>query len=232
MMYDNTMLDNHFADLKRRHVLDDKYLDSARVAIEDAIEIIDQNDGIVNKRIYDAFFNGSIPRFLDVDIIVTKMYVKEYGNVILYEKFMDELVKFLEGKKVLSITSWLGVLQYHLKKRGIDIITTDFDLLPDNNRSVIIMDTMDAVRSYGKEVDYVLCANPPFLSDEPRYAIETMRKVNPNLVMIYIGEYRGGWNADYRFFDAVQHIRDTNADGICRTFRTSITRFEGINLFK
>ena len=232
MMYDKVALDNHFADLKRRHVLDDKYLDSARAAMEDVIKDIDQNDGIVNKRIYDAFFNGSILRFLDVDIIVSKLYAKEYGNVILYEEFMGELVKFLEGKKVLSIMSWIGTLQYHLKKRGIDIIATDLGILPDNNRSVINMDTVDAVGLYGKEVDYVLCANPPFLSDEPRRAIKVMRKVNPDLVMIYIGEDRGGWSANYEFFNTVKCVRDINADGICKTFKTSITRFEGIHLFK
>jgi hypothetical protein len=68
------------------------------------------------------------------------------------------------------------------------------------------LDCVASVAKYGKEAAYIICSWPPFRSVDLYKALLKMREVNAVCRLIYIGEMKGGCNAETRFFDAAQFI--------------------------
>lgn len=59
-----------------------------------------------------------------------------------------------------------------------------------------------------------------------------MRKVNPKLLLLYIGEDYGGCTADDDFFDNVEHVDDIEFYKISRKYRTWYGLNDTLRLYK
>ena len=71
-----------------------------------------------------------------------------------------------------------------------------------------VMDAIDAIKKFGKEVEFIIMSWPPYNEPIAYEVLKTMREVNPNLKLIFIGEDYGGCTADDNFFDNVKEIED------------------------
>ena len=94
-----------------------------------------------------------------------------------------------------------GMLSKALKDVDTDIITTDDKSWINGEHSYLSfedwferpfteveeLDCVDAIKKYGKDVDYVL-VSWPYMDNNCYKALLAMREVNPNCTMIYIGE--------------------------------------------
>ena len=129
------------------------------------------------------------------------------GFPLLTGKFIDNLAEYLKGKKVLEIMSGCGSLSYFLEEKGIKCITTDNYSWEDRWNIIwkkpIKLDAVKAIEKYGKSVDYVLMSWA-YMDDTAYRCLNAMRKVNPNLRMLYIGEGAGGATANDKFFEAAE----------------------------
>jgi hypothetical protein len=67
------------------------------------------------------------------------------------------------------------------------------------------MDALEAVRTYGKNVDFILMSWP-YMDITAYKVLQTMRIVNPNIRLIYIGEDMSGCCADDNFFESMDEI--------------------------
>ena len=101
----------------------------------------------------------------------------------------------------------VGSLSYALREQGIEVITTDLKVDNDcfknyTNTWVDVeeIDCIEAIKKYGADVDFIICSWPRNSSPMVE-VIDMMRKVNPDCILIYIGESTWGCNACDEFFD-------------------------------
>ena len=141
-------------------------------------------------------------------------FMSEFGFVLLSQAFIDDLVnKVIKGGRVLEIMSGPGLLARHLRDAGVDLMATDNFWWYDNHKRmcwelfsyVERLDALKAIRKYGSKVDFVLMSWPEYDSPLAAMCVEEIRKVNPDLKLIYIGEGGGGCCANDEFFDMLSY---------------------------
>lgn len=169
------------------------------------------------------------------------------------DEFIDELVDFLKGKRVLEIFAGNGYLASRLSKKGIDITATTMFSGHDGHDlkmyyDVIGVSAVPAVLKYGDSHDVLLVSWPTTTPDVLR-AISVWGESKP---FVYIGEvtdlsqnHLGGCATDEFFENIVfEHTFKTYKGnyiehaGVCR-FKSlgldnnSLSRFKGsIKKFK
>lgn len=130
------------------------------------------------------------------------------GFTLITGEFCDKLAKFIGNRKVLEVMSGKGVLAKGLIDRGVYIkCTDDYSWLGQNLNQWIEVEQIDgveAVKKYGKDYDILLMSWAPYEKPDAYNILMAMRKFNPNMIMIYIGESEGGCCADINFFNAVK----------------------------
>ena len=126
-------------------------------------------------------------------------------------KLKDTIIK--DGK-CLEIMAGSGMLSKALKDVGCDIIATDnkaWGEFPHKKfntwfrepfTDVEEIDCIDAIEKYGKDVDFII-VSWAYMDDTCYRALLKMREVNPDCLMIYIGEY-GDCCADENFTEAAE----------------------------
>lgn len=163
----------------------------------------------------------NIPTYAYRDIVIYLC-----GYCLIDKAFASNLAKFINGKKCLEIMSGLGALSYALKEQGVDIIATDikdpeeeFDRENREWLSIEQLDCIEAIKKYGSEVDYIICSWPRDNEYLEVKILDTMREINPNCRLIYIGDDIGGCCASLTFFDKAIPDDDLNLKlidtGIC-----------------
>jgi len=140
------------------------------------------------------------------------------------KRWVKPLSEFIGEKKCLEIMAGKGVLSKCLNDYGVDIIATDdytwkWHRTQQNkdgeklNRQelwydVEELDCMESVDKYGSNTSFIICCCPPFGNDCLYYVLLKMRKINPQCMMIYIGEGKGGCHAEINFFTEAKYIKD------------------------
>ena len=146
--------------------------------------------------------------------------------VVIDQILAKSLAEYIGNRKVLEIMSGIGCLAKALSDQGVTIHPTDifedtycFNGYQNTFMDVEQMDCVEAIEKYGKDYDILLCYWPR--SESPIIeALLAMRRVNPNMVMLYIGEDYEGCCAPNEFFDEAEwieerrHIHLKNWDGI------------------
>ena len=145
----------------------------------------------------------------------------QYGGFSLVAYDWVRLLKetIIKDSKCLEIMSGSGMLAKALKDVGCDVIATDNKTWGKDKRSRRVdwfenpfteieeIDCIDAIDKYGKEVDFVI-VSWAYMDDTCYRALLKMREVNPNCIMIYIGEY-GDCCADENFTEAAVDFYDS-----------------------
>lgn len=130
------------------------------------------------------------------------------GFALITGEFCDNLAKFIGTRKVLEVMSGKGVLAKGLHDRGVHIKCTDNYSWWGQNLNQWIeveqLDGVEAVKKYGKDYDILLMSWAPYKKPDAYNILMEMRKQNPNMIMIYIGESKNGNCADNDFFNAAE----------------------------
>ena len=158
------------------------------------------------------------PHLLDVHTSVYELRERfiEAGSysLVSYDWVRKLKETIIKDSKCLEIMAGSGLLSKALKDVGCDIIATDNKSWVDFNRimfspwfrdpftDVEELDCIDAIEKYGKDVDFVI-VSWAYMDDTCYRALLKMREVNPDCLMIYIGEY-GDCCADENFTQAAE----------------------------
>lgn len=147
-------------------------------------------------------------------------YIKLQGFTLLTDDWVSILAKWIGDRKVLEVFSGCGSLAKCLKDKGIDIKATDnFEWKDKWNAlwyDVEELDAIGAIERYN-DVDIILMSWAPLNSDIDYKSLEKMREVNPNAVMLILGEF-GGCTNSQKFVDSLNEIEDEIVTEINRAY--------------
>ena len=172
--------------------------------IDEVYDII--ND--LNKKVVPQKYNSTLLNNLDI----RKLIVSLQGFSLVSKDWVHPFKDWIGNRKVLEIMSGLGVLSSALREEGVDLISTDdytatnfdFNTLWTNIEK---LDALTAIEKYGKETDIIIMSW--CYTDETGYnCLKKMREVNPNAVMIYIGEGVGGSTGSLSLYENMIEIND------------------------
>lgn len=109
--------------------------------------------------------------------------------------------------KVMSGAGWLAKA---LREKNVDVIATDDHSWTEEKKWEILtriekIDCVEAIKKYGKVVD-VLIISWPWMDEQAYLCIKKMYEVNPECIVVYIGEGDGGCTASETFFAAFAEI--------------------------
>lgn len=130
-------------------------------------------------------------------------FIQLMGYSLVCRSWVRPLAQFIGSRKVLEIMSGTGALAKALEDEGVDIIATDdFSwkaTFAGQWTKVEKRSALSAVKKYGRSVDFIIMSWP-YLDDMALKSLEKMRSINPDCRLIYIGEPKGGCNANDGFF--------------------------------
>ncbi len=175
---------------------------------------------------YRSYFDQFIVEDIPIEIFRDEKYVslREYavfrmGFSTVTKRNCRVLKDIIGENKVLEIMCGLGSYTATLRALGVSSIATDDMSWIDYDTSkyqgwkknawiedVESLDAVSAIKKYGETVDFILMSWPPQHEPYAFEALQTMREVNPECRMIYIGEEKGGCTADDDFFDAMVDV--------------------------
>ena len=225
--------------------------------VEPLYQTVKASDGIIPEDLFDEEQLGSIfnkkghivtpdterVNHLSKVTLFRSVYTRLYGFVALTDRFVEELAKFLKGKSVVSVMSGSCTLEKHLIDHGVNVICSDTDEwaeLEDKYYqrwkcrclNMLKLNAAEAIRCCGKKADFVLMSWPPYATPVAKKTLEAMREVNPDLIMIYIGEDAGGNCANDEFFDIARNIEDKTFAPVQNAFRSFAGMHDRIWLVK
>jgi len=106
-----------------------------------------------------------------------------------------------------------GWLSLALQSLGVDITATDDYSWPNYKQwgesvtEVEELDSIQAIEKYGRDID-LLIISWPYMDENAYKTITALHKINPNALIVYIGEGMGGCTADDDFHDHFREIDD------------------------
>lgn len=198
------------------------------------------------KEIFNQISNHIIPnkypKYMIGDICSELRHktIERIGFSLINKEWIKLLAKWIDNKRCLEVMAGCGSLSYALKQENTNIIATDNftwkgggDWNTDKNywTNIQDIDAIEAVKKYGKDIDIIICSWA-YMDDTLYRVLQTMRKINPNCVMIYIGEGWGGCTADNNFFDNMTEIKDKEIDYINLYYQRWDGIHDGIYLVK
>ena len=144
-----------------------------------------------------------------------------YANVTW--QWVRPLAKWIGGRKCLEVMAGRGWLSLALQSQGVNIIPTDDYSWIDIQCEEFVtkvekIDAIDAVKKYGKDIEILICAWP-YMDDVAFRTITALYEINPNVLIIYIGEFNGGCTADDSFHEHFKIIKDDNFNIIANNYQ-------------
>ena len=180
--------------------------------------MVDSDNG---RRLDDGFF------------AVRDEIVKASGYTVLTMSWLRSFAEWIGNRRCLEVMSGCGSLSKSLQDLGVDIICTDSyqwekkasEWFENPWTAVEKIDAVEAIKKYGTQVDIVICAWP-YMDDSCHQALMTMRKVNPNAMMVYIGE-PGSWcgagaTANEEFFKDAIPVEDDSFETVAANYTSCI----------
>lgn len=139
-------------------------------------------------------------------------------------RWVNPLSHWIGKRKVLEVMAGRGWLTHALQLKGVGAhATDDFSWAEARGweKPLTEVDKLDAVTAidvYGKHCDIVIMAWP-YMDDTAFHVLEEMHRVNPKLLLVYIGEEDGGCTASSAFFDHFEQIEDEWFDKVASQYQ-------------
>ena len=143
-------------------------------------------------------------------------YIQEGMYAFVSWKWVNPLVKWINGRKCLEVMSGRGILASALRQKRVELIATDdyswfvkdkFKEWTNLVTDVEKIDAVEAVVKYGSSVD-VLIMVWPYKDNVAYQVIKTLHEVNPDAYLVYIGQEQEGVTADQYFYAHFKVIKD------------------------
>lgn len=138
-------------------------------------------------------------------------------------KWVTPFVEWIGDRKVLEVMSGKGWLARALRDKDVSLIATDdyswLDPLEQANTLTKIeaLEPLESITAYGESID-ILIMSWPSKDDEAFQVIKLLNEINPDAVIVYIGEQRGGRTADSNFFNHYEEIMNLGFDKAAQEF--------------
>lgn len=129
-------------------------------------------------------------------------------------KWLRPFAEWINGRKVLEVMSGRGWISKGLRELGVDVIATDnfSSHMHWNGKGTVTdveeIDSLLAVEKYGKNIDILLMAWAPYNDPIAYNVAKKLYEVNPDTIIVFIGESWGGCTANDEFFDSTETIDD------------------------
>lgn len=172
--------------------------------------------------VLETLLNKEIPEYYKDEILSVMSLrfkiIPIQGYSLVSKDWVKPLANWIGDKKCLEIMAGKGTLSYALQSEGKSVIATDgynwsqfnFNSLWTN---VEKLDALEAIERYGRDVDIIIMSW--CYMDEVGYkSLLKMREVNPNAVMLYIGEPYGGCTGNDALYDSMIEIDDAEINEI------------------
>jgi len=182
---------------------------------------------VKNKQIPESYPKEMVNNLNMDRISLRSDFIKTIGFTLISNDWIKPLSQWIGDRKCLEVMAGTGSLSFALQQQGIDIIATDdfswegSSNWNDNNNywtEIEHIDAIKAVEKYGKDIDIIIISWP-YMDDTAHRILQSMRKVNLNCIMIFIGEGMGGCTADDEFFEAIQEIENTEFEQVVSNFK-------------
>lgn len=121
--------------------------------------------------------------------------------------------EWIGERKCLEVMAGRGWLSYALRQRDIDVIATDDYSWHKEQKweepvtTVEEINCVDSITVYGRDID-ILIMSWPYMDSNAYDTIKALHEVNPEALIVYIGEGYGGCTADDMFFEHISFIED------------------------
>lgn len=127
-------------------------------------------------------------------------------------KWVNPFSEWIGKRKVLEVMAGAGWLAKALREKGIDIIATDDHSWSKLQKwgdvtEVKELKALEAIEKYGRKVD-IMIMSWPYMDKNAYKAIKKLHEVNPQALVVYIGEGNGGCTADSNFFESFFPVAD------------------------
>lgn len=178
---------------------------------------------------YPAAAEGTFARQNELgmdSLLYRDIIIRSSGFALISNEWIRPLAQWIGSRRCLEIMSGSGALSYALAQHGVNVIATDnsnwagwynsWFSLPWTK--VEALHCLDAIERYARDCELVICSWP-YMDDDAYNALLKMRVVNPNAMMIYIGEQSGGATASDAFFETAVPV-----DDFC--FISAVTNFK------
>jgi 2-polyprenyl-3-methyl-5-hydroxy-6-metoxy-1,4-benzoquinol methylase len=182
---------------------------------QEDIDIVDYiTRQVNNKQIPSSYPQTMVNSFNKYEL--RGKFIKQIGFSLLALDWIIPLSKWIGERKCLEVMAGTGSLSYALKEQGVNIIATDnFSWDGQNNwnetnnywTEIENIDAVEATRKYGKDVDIIIMSWA-YMDDTAYRILQAMREVNPDCIMIFIGESCGGCTASDEFFESIIEVED------------------------
>lgn len=175
------------------------------------------------------------------DEMVRQEFIKEMGHAFVSWKWINPLVKWLNGRKVLEVMSGRGAIAYALREKDVDVIATDdfswhsqdIPQWSENQWTHIEkMDAIEAVEKYGKDSPILLMSWAPYNEPIAYDVLKKYAEVNPKGILISIDERIGGMIADFNFFCATEEIHDESFEQVENNYESWRGCYDSPKLYK
>lgn len=139
-------------------------------------------------------------------------------------QWVDPLAEWIGQRKVLEVMAGAGWLARALSEKGVNIIATD-DHSWAGKWNMIFQydvekrDALTAIEQYGSTCDIIIISWP-YMDPNAFEAIRKYYEVNPEGLIVYIGEQEGGCTANEEFFQHFKEVLDDTFQSISRNYRT------------
>lgn len=147
---------------------------------------------------YNAFSGKFDPKKMMEKAIEKETYQQSGNYVVVTQELVDSLSTILAGKKVLEVMSGTGMLAWHLKEAGVDILATDsgdWGIQEIEPGFVKTISAVDAINKYPDADIILMCW--PYMDNT---AFQVLKSLHPHQMLICCGE-TDGCTADEDFWD-------------------------------
>lgn len=174
------------------------------------------------------------------EILLRNDYVRDIGFALLLSDWVKPLSKYLKNKNTLEVMAGKGGLAKVLRDMDVKnyIATDDFSWVKSHEIStdwettfteVIPLDAIKSIETYGKDIDHLIISWSPYADDIAYSCAKTLRRVNFDATIIYIGELEGGCCASDNFFDIVTEVEIKDKELIKAHENYSVNSWSGIH---
>lgn len=139
-------------------------------------------------------------------------YISKGMFAFVSHRWVKPLSEWVGNRSVLEIMSGAGHLAYSLRSYGVNLVATDnYSWQLKHGWPIITpieqLDAASALAKYGQRAD-ILLISWPYMDSTAYLSIQKFHQLNPNGLIVYIGEGQSGCTADDLFFDHFQDIED------------------------
>jgi len=143
---------------------------------------------------------------------IRELVIRDLGFCMIATDWIRPLAKWIGNRNCLEVMAGVGAFSYALQREGVKIHATSLDdgsfkqFRKDDWCEVENIDASEAIRKYQPEI--VVMSWPSYKCNAATKVVETIREVNPNILLLYVGEGKGGCCADDDFFENVKKVED------------------------